>query len=117
MDRNREMTRQTIDFITAFSEKLSKAKKSKEYGEEYIFLSMLKFAFTILTKEGYSEEHLDEFFFPDIYSDDIAYKTYGEWRKHIAREDSKKVIEKYFNEGPGRKLKKEIDKLSGNFNQ
>jgi len=72
---------------------------------------MLKFAYTILTKEGYFEEHLDEIFFHDEYPD-IEYQTYGEWRKHIAREDARKVVKKFFNEGPGRKLRKEIDKLS-----
>ncbi|MBA7540854.1 hypothetical protein ES705_33157 [subsurface metagenome] len=117
MDRDKEMKRQTIDFILAFSEKLRKARENQEYDEEYIFLTMLKFAYTILTKEGYLGEYLDEFFFHDGYPDDIEYKTFGEWRRHIAREDSRKVVKKFFNEGPGRKLKKEIDKLSGNFNR
>ncbi|MBA7546972.1 hypothetical protein ES705_39374 [subsurface metagenome] len=93
-------------------------RENQEYDEEYIFLTMLKFAYTILTKEGYLGEHLDELFFPDGYPDDIAYKTFGEWKKHIAREDSKKVAEEFFYKDPrGIKLRKEIDKLSGNFNQ
>ncbi|MBA7539140.1 hypothetical protein ES705_31419 [subsurface metagenome] len=118
MDRDREMKRQTIDFIFAFSEKLRKARENQEYDEEYIFLTMLKFAYTILTKEGYLGEYLDEFFFPDGYPDDIAYKTFGEWKKHIAWEDSKKVVEEFFYRNPrGVKLRKEIDKLSEKFNQ
>ena len=118
MDRDKEMKRQTIDFILAFSEKLRKARENQEYDEEYIFLTMLKFAYTILTKEGYLEEHLDEIFFHDGYPDDIAYKTFGEWKKHIAWEDSKKVVEEFFYRNPrGVKLRKEIDKLSEKFNQ
>ena len=110
MDRDREMKKQTIDFILAFSEKLRKARENQEYDEEYIFLTMLKFAYTILTKEGYLEEHLDEIFFPDGFPD-IAYKTYGEWRKHIARKDSEKVVKKFFDTPIGRRLRREIDKI------
>ena len=118
MDRNKKMTKQTIDFILAFSEKLRKARENQEYDEEYIFLTMLKFAYTVLTKEGYLGEYLDEYFFPDGYPDDIEYKTYGEWKKHIAREDSKNVVEEFFYKNPrGVKLRKEIDKLSEKFNQ
>jgi len=118
MDRNKKMTKQTIDFILAFSEKLRKARENQEYDEEYIFLTMLKFAYTVLTKEKYFGEYLDEYFFPDGYPDDIEYKTYGEWKKHIAREDSKNVVEEFFYKNPrGVKLRKEIDKLSEKFNQ
>jgi len=118
VNKNREMKKQTIDFILAFSEKLRKARENQEYDEEYIFLTMLKFAYTILTKEGYLEEHLDESFFHDGYPDDIAYKTYGEWRKHIARKNSSKIVEEFFYKDPrGIKLRKEIDNLSEEFNQ
>ncbi|MBA7555281.1 hypothetical protein ES705_47939 [subsurface metagenome] len=117
VNKNREMKRKTIDFIAAFAEKLRKARENKEYDEEYIFLTMLKFAYTIMTKEGYLGEYLDEFFFHDEYPD-IEYQTYGEWRKHIAWEDSKKVVEEFFYRNPrGIKLRKEIDKLSEKFNQ
>ncbi|GAJ13092.1 unnamed protein product, partial [marine sediment metagenome] len=120
LDKNKKMMGPAIDHILKFSKNFRKAKENKKYDEEYIILTMLNFAHTILLKEKYSPEHLNEIFYLWFYNceyPDIEYQTYGEWRKHIAQEDSKKVIEKYFNEGPGRKLKREINKLSKKFNQ
>ncbi len=116
VNKNREMTPGTIDYILNFCRKLSRAREKQEYDEEYMLFRLLSFAYTILLKEGYDEEHLSEWLFYDGFDpDDIAYKTYPEWRKHIALEDERKIIEKFFNSPRGRKLKREINKLK--FNQ
>ncbi|MBA7564868.1 hypothetical protein ES695_07810 [Candidatus Atribacteria bacterium 1244-E10-H5-B2] len=118
MDKNRKMTARTIDYILSFCRRLSRARENREYDEEYILFKLLSFAYTILLKEGYVEEHLGEWFFYNGFDpDDIAYKTYSEWRKHIAQEDSRKVVEEFFNTPKGRRLKGEINKLSKKFNQ
>jgi len=108
------MTRQTIDFILAFSERLRIAKKDLDYDKEYITSTMLNGIYNILINEGYHKEHLDKFFFNDDYPNihkkltEKAYKFY-----HTNRENSSKIIEKFFNEDPaGIKLRMEIDKLS-----
>ena len=113
------MTRSTIDFILAFSERLRIAKKDSDYEKEYITSTMLSGIYNILINEGYSKEHLDKFFFNDDYPNihkkltEKACKFY-----HTNRKNSSKVIEEFFNENPaGIKLRKEIDKLSEKFNQ
>jgi len=116
VNKNKEMAGQTIDYILGFCRKLSRARENKEYDEEYMLFRLLSFAYTILLKEGYDEEHLSEWLFYDGFDpDDIAYKTYPEWRKHIALEDERKIIEKFFNRNPiGRRMKREINKLKSN---
>jgi hypothetical protein len=124
MDRNRKMTKRTIDFILAVSEslrremehlKITGEKDVQDISGGYIYSVMLNFAYNILVKEGYSEKHLDEFFYnegePDKHKEwtEKARKFY-----HIDRKDPSKVVEEFFNEDPaGIKLRKEIDKLKG----
>lgn len=120
LDKNKKMMVPAINHILEFSKKFRKAKENKEYDEEYIIVTMLSFAHTILLKEKYSPEHLNEIFYLNFYNyeyPDIEYQTYGEWREHIAREYSEK-IEKFYNENPvGRRLKRAINKLSKKFNR
>lgn len=121
LDKNKKMMVPAINHILEFSKKFRKAKENKEYDEEYIIVTMLSFAHTILLKEKYSPEHLNEIFYLNFYDyeyPDIEYQTYGEWRKHIAREYSENIVEKFYNEDPvGRKLKRLINKLSKKFNR
>ncbi|GAI83637.1 unnamed protein product [marine sediment metagenome] len=127
MNKNKKMTKQTIDFILAVSDKLRREMEHlKITGEKdiqdisggYIYSVMLNFAYNILVKEGYCRRNLNEFFYnegePDKHKE-LTEKACIFYR--IDRKNSSKVIKKFFDEGPGRKLKKEIDKLSGNFNQ
>ncbi|MBA7547144.1 hypothetical protein ES705_39546 [subsurface metagenome] len=113
MNKNRKMTRQTIDFILAFSERLRIAEKDHDDDTEYITSTMLNGIYNILINEGYSKEHLDKFFFNDDYPNihEKLTKKACEFY-HIGRKDPSKVVEEFFNENPrGIKLRKEIDKL------
>ncbi len=113
------MTRLTINFILAFSERLRIAKKDRDDDTEYITSTMLSGIYNILIYEGYTKEHLDNFFFfgnePNKHKEwtDQAYKFY-----YTKLKNSSKIVEEFFNENPaGIKLRKEIDKLSEKFNQ
>lgn len=65
------MTRESIDFILAFCEKLKGERKAWDRGKEdiqdvgggYITQTMLSGIYNILINEGYSKKHLDDFFF------------------------------------------------------
>ncbi|MBA7531909.1 hypothetical protein ES705_24135 [subsurface metagenome] len=72
MSKNRKMTKRTIDIILAVSNKLRREmehweitgeKDIQDVGGGYIYSVMLNFAYNILVKEGYSEKHLEEFFY------------------------------------------------------
>ena len=72
MNKNKKITRRTIDLILAVSDKLRREmehweitgeKDIQDIGGGYIYSVMLNFAYNILVKEGYSEKYLDEFFF------------------------------------------------------
>jgi len=123
MDRNRKMTKQTIDFILAVSDKLRREMEHlKITGEKdiqdisggYIYSVMLNFAYNILVKEGYSKKCLDEFFYnegePDKHKEltKKACKFY-----HIGQKNPSRVVDDFFYRDPrGIELRKEIDKLS-----
>lgn len=127
MNKNRKLTRLSIDFILAFCEKLKEeieafdqgAKKIEDIDEGYITQTMLNGIYNILINEGYTKKHLDNFFYFE-----------GELNKHkkMTEEACKfylpghkkysKIIEDFFYKNPGGiKLRKEIDKSSEKFNQ
>ena len=101
------MTKRTIDFILALSEK-SRREKGNDItvDREYIAFTILSGIYKVLVNEGYSKKHLDKFFWCDDSPD-----------THIDRKNFSKIVEEFFNEDPrGIKLRKEIDKLSEKFN-
>ena len=108
------MTKLTIDFILAFSERLRIAKKDNDYEKEYITSTILSGIYNVLINEGYPKEHLDKFFFNDDYPNthkERTEKAYIFYR--IDRKNPSKVIEEFFYKDPwGIKLRKEIDKLN-----
>ena len=119
MNKNRKLTRLSIDFILAFSEGLrEKIDHWKATGEKeildvsggYIYETMLNFAYNILINEGYPKKHLDEFFYnygePDKHKEwtEKACKFYN-----INRKTSSEVIEEFFDKNF--KLKKEMEKF------
>ncbi|MBA7564003.1 hypothetical protein ES695_09510 [Candidatus Atribacteria bacterium 1244-E10-H5-B2] len=128
MNKNKKITRRTIDLILAVSDKLRREmehweitgeKDIQDIGGGYIYSVMLNFAYNILVKEGYSEKYLDEFFFNEGELD-----KHKEWTEkarkfyHIGRKDPSRAIKEFFNENPaGVKLRMEINKLSEKFNQ
>jgi len=126
MNKNRKMTRQTINFILAFCERRRIAKNDGDYAEEYITSIMLSGIYNVLINEGYTRKHLNNFFFFEGESDkhkkrtEQAYKFRysSDWPEPIRnRKNPSKVVEEFFNEDPaGIKLKKEIDNLSEKFN-
>ncbi len=131
------MTRQTIDFILAFSEKLRSEKDHWEHTREkdiqdvaggYITSTMLSGIYNILINEGYSKDYLDEFFGYDYLDDKGRIKKrelnkYQKWTdqacKFYLRGDpvynkyieEKKVEDFFYKTIRGIKLRKEIDKL------
>ncbi|MBA7537878.1 hypothetical protein ES705_30149 [subsurface metagenome] len=133
MDKNREMTKQTIDFVLAFCEKLRSEKDHWEHtGEKdiqdvaggYITSKMLMGIYNILINEGYTKKHLDNFFFFDSESN-----KHKEWTKEACKlylrgdpgynkyTEEKKTEDFFYKTIRGIKLRKEIDKLSEKFNQ
>lgn len=120
MKRNRKMTRQTIDFILAYSQKLKEEMRNCDRGkkditcdEGYITRTMLMGIYNVLINEGYPKKHLDNFFFfegePNKNKEwtEQACKFYFRNRRNFS-----KIVERFFNEDPaGIKLRKEIDKL------
>ena len=103
MSKNRKMTRQTINFILALSEK-SRREKGNDItvDKEYIAFTILSGIYKVLVNEGYSKKHLDKFFWCDDSPD-----------THIDRKNFSKIVEEFFDEDPrGIKLRKEIDKLN-----
>ncbi|MBA7524427.1 hypothetical protein ES705_16565 [subsurface metagenome] len=128
MNKNREMTKRTIDLILAVSEslrremehlKITGEKDIQDVGGGYIYSIMLNFAYNILVKEGYSEKHLDEFFYNEGEPNKHRERTSKACMfYHTNQKNSSRVIEEFFGENPaGIKLRKEIDNLSEKFNQ
>ena len=121
MNKNRKMTRQTINFILAFCERRRIAKNDGDYDKEYITSTMLSVIYNVLINEGYTKKHLDNFFFfegePDKHKKRTEkackFRYLSDWPEPI-----KNRIEKFFYEDPaGIKLRKEINNLSEKFNQ
>ena len=133
MSKDRKITRQTIDFILAFCEKLRSEKDHWEHtGEKdiqdvaggYITSSMLMGIYNILINEGYTKKHLDNFFFfgdePNKHKKwtEKACKFYLRGDPGYNKYTEEKKIEDFFYKTiRGTKLRKEIDKLSEKFNQ
>lgn len=118
MNKNRKLTRFSIDFILAFSEKLRKEIEDWECGRKndivvdkgYITQTMLNGIYNILINEGYSKKHLDKFFFNDDYPNTHKELTKKACKFYHINQTSE--VERFFNEDPaGIKLRKEIDKL------
>jgi len=127
MNKNRKMTRSTIDIILAFCERYRIVKNDGDYAEEYITSTILNCIYSILLSEGYTREYLNNFFFFEGESDkhkkltEKAYKFRynSDWPDPIGnRKNPSSVVEDFFyKDSRGIKLRKEIDKLSENFNQ
>ena len=129
MNKNKKMTKQTIDFILAFCGKLRKEREEEKLGRgkweniegSYITFTMLMGIYKVLINEGYTREHLNNFFFfddePDKHKEQTekaceVYHILTGWK------DPSRAIKEFFNENPaGIKLRMEIDKLSEKFNQ
>jgi len=122
MDRNRKMTKKTIDFILCLCDELKKEIEKEKLGNDiseevdkvYMTQTILSLIYKILLDEGYSRKHLNEFFFfegePNKHKEmtEKASKFY-----HTNQKNSSRVIEEFFGENPaGIKLRKEIDNLS-----
>ena len=127
MNKNRKMTRKTIDFILALCDELKKEIEKWDLGLEdnitvdkgYMTQTILSLIYKVLINEGYTKKHLDNYFFfegePDKHKKrtEKACKFY-----HTNQKNSSRVIEEFFGENPaGIKLRKEIDNLSEKFNQ
>jgi len=120
-NRNRKLTGYSIDFILAFCEKLRTDRRNTDNGkadlkvdEGYITQTMLSGIYNILINEGYSREHLNNFFFfegePNKHKEmtEEACKFYLPGHKRYSN-----IIEDFFYKNPrGIKLRKEIDKLN-----
>lgn len=115
------MTRLSINFILAYSQRLEEEKRDRNYDEEYITQTMLNGIYNVLRFEGYSKKYLDKFFFcegyPNMHKEQTK-KACKFYHYIFNRKNPSKVVEEFFNENPaGIKLRKEIDKLSEKFNQ
>ena len=128
---NRKLTRYSIDYILAFCERLRIIKENENWkyekeaiNKEYVTFTMLMGIYNILINEGYPKKYLDNYFF----FDDEPNKN-KEWTKEACKFylsgdpgynkyiEEKKIEDFFYKTIRGRKLRKEIDSLSGNFNQ
>ncbi|GAI28061.1 unnamed protein product [marine sediment metagenome] len=122
MDKNKKMTRKTIDFILAFCDELKKEREKWDLGLEdnitvdrgYITQTILSLIYKVLINEGYSRKHLDNFFFfegePNKHKERTlkACKFY-----HTNQKNSSRGVGDFFYKDPrGIRLREEIDKLS-----
>lgn len=122
MDKNRKMTRKTIDFILAFCDELKKEREKWDLGIEdninvdrgYITQTILSLIYKVLINEGYSRKHLDNFFFFEGEPDKHKKRTEKVCKfYHTNQENSSRGVEDFFYKNPrGIKLRKEIDELS-----
>ena len=129
MNKNRKMTRKTIDIILALCDELKKEIEKWDLGLEdnitvdkgYMTQTILSLIYKVLINEGYTKKHLDNFFFfegePDKHKKRTEkvckFRYLSDWPEPI-----KNRIEKFFYGDPaGIKLRKEIDNLSEKFNQ
>ena len=125
-EKNRKLTRRSIDFILAFCEKFRVNRRNTDNGKEdlkvdegYITQTMLSGIYNILINEGYTKKHLDNYFFfegePNKNKEwtKEACKFYlhsdPDYNKYIAE---KKVEDFFYKSIRGIKLRKEINNLN-----
>ncbi|MBA7544844.1 hypothetical protein ES705_37205 [subsurface metagenome] len=126
MNKNKEMTKRTIDFILVICDELKKEIEKEKLGNDipeeidkvYMTQTILSVIYKILINEGYTKKHLDNFFFFEGEPDKHKERTSKACTfYHANQKNSSMVIEEFFYEDPaGIKLRKEIDNLSENFN-